>query len=350
MSDTGIEWCDKTWNPLRGCSRKSEGCRHCYAEQQAARVNRQFAARGMAQPYDGLVKIVPKRQYEMVNGEPTGNFRTVNEARWTGVVRTVPEHLEDPLTWKKPQRIFVNSMSDLFHEAVQDAFIDEVFAVMLLCPRHTFMVLTKRDERMRKYFQADDLYDRVLAAAGNFRRKRPELNMIAISNPATSPASWIQLGVSVENQEAANERIPNLLATPAAVRFLSVEPMLGPVDLTKIGTFFRGEDLSALEEIVGFVERPALSGVIAGCESGDGARPCDESWLRSLRDQCRRAGVPFFLKQARDIGDDRFGVDASGMAQGITCGSGSHRKRGGIIGMPYLDGEQHDKLPGVDRG
>lgn len=349
MSDgTGIEWCDATWNPLRGCSRKSEGCRHCYAEQQAARVNRQFAARGMAQPYEGLVKIVTKRQFQMVNGDPTGKFRTVNEARWTGVVRPVPEHLEDPLGWRRPRRIFVNSMSDLFHEAVEDHLIDQVFAVMLLAHHHTFMVLTKRDQRMREYFEADDLYERVVSAAGIFRRKRPELNQIAIADPATHPARWIQLGVSVENQETANERIPNLRATPAAVRYLSIEPMLGPVDLTRIGEW-RGEPLSALDEIVGHVNLPRVDGVIAGCESGAGARPCDHEWLRSLRDQCLKAGVKFFLKQAREQIQPLLpdGSHEELPPYIIGPGEGSHQKQGDLIGLPYLDGEQHKALPGA---
>lgn len=353
MSDgTGIEWCDATWNPLRGCSRKSEGCRHCYAEKVAARFS------GPGQPYEGLAKIVPRRQYEMINGEPTGNFRTVNEARWTGVVRAVPEHLEDPLGWRRPRRIFVNSMSDLFHEAVEDHLIDWVFAVMLLAPHHTFMVLTKRDERMRKYFEADDLYERILARASALRDKRPELNQIGISNPATSPARWIQLGVSVENQETADERIPNLLATPAAMRYLSVEPMLGPVNLTCIGEW-RGEPLSALDEIVGHVNRPRVDGVIAGCESGPGARPCDVDWLRSLRDQCASTGTAFFLKQARR---DTVGCvapsssppeiiravspsDRTRFTDVVIDGPRSKRKPGGIIALPYLDGVQHKALP-----
>ena len=165
---TGIEWTDMTWNPVRGCSRVSEGCRHCYAEQQAARIIRM--GKGKPTPYDGLVKTVG------------------GEARWTGVVRMVEDRLADPLKWRKPRRIFANSMSDLFHEELDDEQIDRVFAVMLLAPRHTFQVLTKRAARMRAYFADPDLYERVLHAADEFRRRWPRLNGIGIADPATSPA------------------------------------------------------------------------------------------------------------------------------------------------------------------
>lgn len=304
---TAIEWTDETWNPVRGCSRKSEGCRHCYAEQQAARIVRM--GKGKPTPYDGLVK--------MVNGE----------ARWTGVVRLVPERLTDPMRWKTPRRIFVNSMSDLFHESLDDEAIDLVLAAMLLCPHHTFQVLTKRASRMRAYFAGDELYERVLEAARRFRNERPRLNQIGISDPATHPAPWIWLGVSVEDQDAFDERWPDLAATPAGRRFLSCEPLLGGVNA------------------IPATESGLLHWVIAGCESGIGARRCDKRWLRWLRDQCRDHGVPYFLKQAVDEGEEKFGVDCEGKAQGITCGAGSHRKPAGLIGAPYLDGVQHLEFP-----
>lgn len=339
MADkTGISWTDATWNPIRGCSRISAGCVNCYAERVAGR----FSGPGM--PYEGLVKI----------------SRTLPvQRRWNGVVRMVPEHLADPLRWRKPRRIFVNSMSDLFHEGLDDEQIDLVFAAMLLAPRHTFQVLTKRAKRMRAYLEDDGLYERVLGAAEHFRRERPELNQIAISNPTTFPAKWIWLGVSVENQAAADERIPELLATPAAVRFLSCEPLIGPVDLDQPLC----ESANCGPDEWGIADDGAtpwcnehdaersyghwlhvddgIDWVIAGCESGPGARPCEVDWLRSLRDQCIGAEVPFFLKQAQFTPGEY--VSAATLA--IGADEGSKRKAGGVIELPYLDGKQWAEFP-----
>lgn len=182
MSNTKIEWTDKSWNPVRGCTRVSHGCEHCYAERQAHRFS------GSGQPYEGLTEIGPKGP------------------RWNGKIRLVPELLEEPLRWRKPCRVFVNSMSDLFHEAVPDRFISEVFAVMNTARRHTFQVLTKRPERMLRLGTDQKL-------------------IYAMSN--------VWLGVSVEDQKTADERIPLLLQTPAAVRFVSAEPLLSHIDLSK---------------------------------------------------------------------------------------------------------------------
>lgn len=341
---TKISWTDATWNPVRGCSRVSEGCRNCYAERVAAR----FSDEG--QPYHGLAD------------------RTRAGSKWTGLVRLVMEHLEDPIRWKRPRRIFVNSMSDLFHENLPDELIDFVVAAMLLAPRHTFQVLTKRAARMRRYFEDPDLYERVLGAANYFRRRRPELNQIGIGNPADSPARWIWLGVSVENQAAADERIPELLASPAAVRFLSCEPLIGAVELPRH------------DQSMGPSYSP-LDWVIAGCESGPGARHCDVTWLRSLRDQCAAAGVAFFLKQAAETNPGRCGdennpngdkpcgepirVFVNGPGDGswscgctaegpefglhidVGAGDGSKRKARGVVELPYLDGVQHAAFPDV---
>lgn len=256
MTKTSIEWTDCTWNCVRGCTRVSRGCEHCYAEG----VARRFA--GPGQPYEGLVRLDAK-------GKP--------KAQWNGEVRFVTEKLAEPLSWRKPRRVFVNSMSDLFHEGVLDAQIDLVLAVMLLAPQHTFQVLTKRPERMRAYLSAPDLYDRVLRAAGTFRAKRPGLCAVAISNPATSPPWWIWWGVSVEDQRTADERIPVLLTLPAAVRWVSYEPALGPVD-------FAGE--------------AGIDWIVVGGESGPGARPFDLAWARSTIAQCRAAETACFFKQA----------------------------------------------------
>lgn len=209
-----IEWCDATWNPVRGCSRVSSGCTRCYAETVAAR----FSGPGLA--YEGLAR------------------RTASgEARWTGEVRVVPEHLDDPLRWKRPRRIFVNSMSDLFHERLTNQQIAVVFGVMAAAKHHTFQVLTKRPARMRDWFEWANAQRRYGGAESD---PGEVMQCIAIDSgikfksleevPWPLPNVW--LGVSVENQPAADERVPLLLQTPAAVRFLSCEPLLGVVDIS----------------------------------------------------------------------------------------------------------------------
>ena len=271
MADrTGIEWTDATWNPVRGCTRVSEGCRHCYAEIMAARFS------GPGQWGEGLAEIV---------GE--GARR---DHRWTGKVALAEGLLDQPLRWRRPRRIFVNSTSDLFHEAIPDDWIDRVFAVMALAPRHTFQVLTKRPERMREYFMHDDGFGRwgyiehfarqMLTKMG---KAQPQRKTLAHHGGSNMPHVW--LGVSVEDQATADARIPPLLATPAAKRFISAEPLLGPVDLTP----WLGDD--------GALAPLSLDWVIAGGESGPGARPMHPDWARSLRDQCAAAGVAFFFKQ-----------------------------------------------------
>lgn len=244
----GISWTDQTWNPIRGCSRVSEGCRHCYAEHQAARFS------GPGQPYEGLVTVA--------NGHP----------QWTGTIAFVEKHLLDPLKWKQPRRIFVNSMSDLFHENVTDEMRHRIFGVMQECPHHTFQILTKRPAGMLAFAEAQ--------MAGGFCWPLPN--------------AW--LGVSVENQKAADERIPLLLQTPAAVRFVSCEPLLGPVGLANHFPHAHGM-------------RDDRFWVICGGESGPGARPMDPDWARSLRDQCQASGVSFFMKQMGSVFGPKKGHD-----------------------------------------
>lgn len=317
--DTGIEWTDATWNPIRGCSRVSEGCRNCYAERVAARFS------GPGQPYEGLVRI-------------SKTLDGVKPIGWNGTVRFVDKHLADPLRWKKPRRVFVNSMSDLFHESLTNEQIAAVFGVMAAAPQHTFQVLTKRARRMREWFewvrcQRGQTARSVCSQIASPLVKRPwDFAMGDRSWPL--PNVW--LGVSVENQAAA-ERIPELLATPAAVRWISAEPLIGPVNLAASSPNAR----SLAED---------LDWVVAGCESGPGARPCDVEWLRYLRDQSKRAGVPFFLKQATVGRDPAFVDGLQVMSYAIDEGAGSHRKAGGVIGLPYLDGVQHAAMPEVPRG
>lgn len=294
-----IEWTEGTWNPLLGCDKCSAGCKFCYAIRTAWRLmhnpNPTIAA-----AYAGLVEQ-----------RPDGSLN------WTGRINLLPERLKQPIAWKEPKKIFVNSQSDLFHVNVPDAFIDQVFAVMGVCPQHTFQVLTKRADRMCDYVRGlrersanryflPALFDNaagLIDAAGDLKLADylwKAANKHAGKN--TFPLPNVHLGVSVEDQKAADERIPHLLSTPAAVRFLSCEPLLGPMDLRHV-QHDRIVEIDALTGDHG-VYRP-LQGrsdarvhwVIVGGESGPGARPMHPDWARSLRDQCQAAGVPFLYKQ-----------------------------------------------------
>lgn len=278
MADrSAIEWTEATWNPLRGCSRVSAGCQHCYAERVAAR----FCSRG--QPYEGLIHPVTRG--------------------WNGTVRLVPEMLDQPLRWKRPRRIFVNSMSDLFHESVSDSIIAAIFAVMACAPQHTFQVLTKRPARARQWFatmmasnQAAKMHESLKGAMGYHHPRRPAVN------PGPWPLPNVWLGVSVENQAAADERLPPLLQCPAAVRWLSCEPLLGRVDLCESLGMWWNTTMQCFEGIGAEFNRHRDGGrrigwVVAGGESGAGARPMHPDWVRALRNQCAAADVPFFFKQ-----------------------------------------------------
>lgn len=289
--DGGIGWTDETWNPIRGCRRVSPGCENCYAERMAGRFC------GESQPYEGLVRL---HAHDMQTGE----------MRWNGKVRMVPEHLDDPLHWRRPRRVFVNSMSDLFHEGLSNEDIAAVFGVMAVSPKHTFQVLTKRAERMRDWFRW---------VSGGFKGPTTtcieNMERIAGDNDLRIMPAWplpnVWIGVSVENQKYADKRIPLLLETPAAVRFVSYEPALGPADF---GRWLRGRaDCKTCGSGVKFDEdgccahcgadaelHCGLDWVIFGAESGPSARPCDPDWARSVRDQCQASGTAFFLKQFAD--------------------------------------------------
>lgn len=228
---SSIEWTDATWNPVVGCTKVSAGCQHCYAERMARRLAA-MAKAAVARGAD------PGRA---ANYLPVLNRR----GQWNGRVFLDWGAVEDPLRWKQPRMVFVNSMSDLFHEAVPLEFIRAVFAVMNRCPQHTFQILTKRPHRAAEHSAVLDW------------------------------ASNIWLGTSVENAPVLH-RIDALCRTAASVRFISAEPLLGPLP---------GLPLAGLDW------------VIVGGESGPGARPLEAAWVRSLRDQCTAAGVPFFFKQ-----------------------------------------------------
>jgi protein gp37 len=306
MGDTSIEWTDKTWNPIRGCSRVSEGCRNCYAEKVAYRFSGERLD-GRPAPYEGLMQRAPDG---------------MRIPKWNGQIKFVEEHLIDPLKWKEPKRIFVNSMSDLFHENVTDEMQDRIFAVMALCPQHTFQILTKRPERMAAYVDGrsepgcDGL--RGALVEGMTQKLYSELHPedkseIAMWLAVKWPPPNVHLGVSCENQATADERIPLLLDTPAAVRFISAEPLLGPLDLSRwmwpmcwhwdskyrtpeaaiaAGAFAERRPQALVSAHARFI-----NWTIVGGESGAGARPMHPDWARSLRDQCQAAGVPYFFKQ-----------------------------------------------------
>ncbi len=277
-AESKIEWTDATWNPVRGCTKISPGCAHCYAETFAERF------RGVkGHPYEQGFDL-----------------------------RLAPDKLDVPLHWKKPRMIFVN-MSDLFHEGVPDEFIDKVFAVMALCPQHTFQVLTKCAERMQRYVTSVGQASKspLQAARGSALAQwvhevlgnSSVAQLVAVSEEGwwewlKMPNVW--LGVSVENQKYADERIPHLLKTPAAVRFLSCEPLLGAVDLDKWIWGNRCSDPqcgdSTWDHACELGEQ-LLHWVIVGGESGPGSRPCDIGWIRSIIAQCKAAGVPCFVKQ-----------------------------------------------------
>ncbi|RTX31630.1 phage Gp37/Gp68 family protein [Pseudomonas aeruginosa] len=298
MSDrTGIEWTDATWNPLRGCSRVSAGCSRCYAEGVAARVIRMDRGRGVADgdgAYDGLL---------------------AKGGQWNGTIKIVDGVLDQPLRWRRPRRVFVNSMSDLFHEAVPDEVIYRIFAVMALAEWHTFQVLTKRPQRMRDFLRAftferlvdccggEDgasvIYGRTMQALQHHFGQIIGSGLKGFNRVDRWPLPNVWLGVSVEDQSTADERIPLLLDTPAAVRWLSMEPLLGPVDLLSTGDVLCRCDgcLHAAAESPDIAGLQRIDWVVVGGESGPHARPMHPDWAREIRRQCAANSVPFFLKQ-----------------------------------------------------
>lgn len=269
-----IEWTEATWNPIAGCSVVSPGCTNCYAMR---RVAPRLAANPATPHYAGTV--MPSKAGPV----------------WTGKIGIASDRvLTAPLRWRAPRTVFVNSMSDLFHEDVPDAVIDRVFAVMALSPQHTFQVLTKRSARMRAY--CDN--------RGGGVSKR--ISMIATDTLVRWPLPNVWLGVSAERQQEADERVPDLLATPAAIRFVSAEPLLGPIDLNTIELRRFGSLPNEMSQRLGdyvlplrgaFTDSPKIDWVITGFESGNGARPGHPDWARSIRDQCAAASVAYFHKQ-----------------------------------------------------
>jgi len=253
MGKSKIEWTDRVWNPITGCTKVSPGCQNCYAE----RMSKRLAGR-CGYPKDEPFKV------------------TMHEDR-----------LQEPLRWTKPSRVFVCSMSDLFHQDVPDSFIEEIFAIMSVAQQHTFLVLTKRPERMKKWFSDN----RSIFVAGAAQQLGHKCLLPDITMSEWWPLKNVWLGVTAENQEQADRRIPILLQIPAAVRFVSVEPMLGPVSLAG----FDGKTYRPWLDSIAW--KVGIDWVICGGESGPGARPMHPNWARNLRDQCQAAGVPYFFKQ-----------------------------------------------------
>lgn len=245
---TAIQWTDETWNPIVGCSRISPGCQRCYAAAAAK------SARLQQFP-----------QYQKVK-------------EWDGSVEFVKNQLLKPLSWKNPKRIFVCSMSDLFHENVPFEWIDQVCGIAAMCPQHTFQILTKRPQRAKEYFE-----DR----ANNLDTFISTSNLSMKHVVARLPLPNVWFGVTCENQAMADERIPLLLQIPAAIRFLSCEPLLGEIDLSQW----------LYADIPGKPRLNQINWCIIGGESGPGARACSIDWMRSLVRQSQEAEIPVFVKQ-----------------------------------------------------
>lgn len=320
MSDgTKIEWTDATWNPITGCSVVSAGCKHCYAMKLAGTRLQHHPSRA------GLT------------------HDTKNGPVWTGEVRFNEQWLDQPIRWKRPRMVFVCAHADLFHESVPDEWIDKVFAVMALAPQHTFQVLTKRAARMHKW--ASRVSELVSAMNSGDYRITDEFPHLASSfahpqGEQNWPLPNVWLGVSVEDQAAADERIPLLLQTPAAVRWISAEPLLGPVQLDNI-QHGSGETWNALHCEPEDTPNTIVDWVVVGGESGPGARPMQPEWARSLRDQCATAGVPFLFKQWGEWGLNWYNDDVGQKIDGSEWMDRMGKKAAGRL----LDGVQHDGYP-----
>lgn len=294
-----IEWTNTTWNPLVGCSKKSAGCKNCYAIRMAMRLATMPHSRVA---YDGIAE----------------------KGNWTGVVRLIEDRIDQPLKWRKPRMVFVNSMSDLFHPDVPFEWVNRIFAVMALAHKHTFQILTKRPDRMAEYFdEEEDRWMEIGTDIGAYcprggwigKRadklveqshgvKENELGEYSDVGQEGWPLPNVWIGTSVENQKTADERIPHLLQSPAAIRFLSCEPLLGTVNLQQWMPCPHGQvtscphdDLICCQCVNWNGDAPSLDWVICGGESGPGARLMDPEWARSLRDQCISSRVSFFMKQ-----------------------------------------------------
>lgn len=339
---TKIEWTHapgyvgESWNPLVGCSIISPGCKNCYAMNQAARIERMTPN----SHYAGTTKIV--------NGNPV----------WTGLIRGAgAKTLLRPIGQKKPRMYFVNSMSDLFHESVEDHWIDEIFAVMAIASHHRFLVLTKRADRMRDYMTALDS-TRLIEAGLDLPRNDRQL--IGVGVRPELPLQNVWLGVTAEDQKHADLRIPDLLMTPAAKRFVSYEPAIGRVNFSRI--IPKDDGLRAFDAFQGLDHKGVaqvdygLDWIIAGGESGPDARVSNPEWFRSVRDQCASAGVPYFFKQwgeympvlsVEDVAGGPLPNSRlpEGVGSEVAVGRWIMRRVGKKAAGAELDGRQHKEWP-----
>jgi protein gp37 len=299
MSKTGIAWTDEVWNPTIGCSKIGEGCANCYAEQMAVRL----AAMGKSGYNDGILTA---------------------QGKWTGKVKCLEERLTLPLHQKKPRRIFVDSMSDLFHPQVPDGFIMDVWRIMGQCYQHQFQILTKRPERMldfcQRFADAVELDHSFKNARGPEETRAKHTSGRAMlfadmierwGEPPDGCAyptydwmdgmiTWpayldnVHLLASASTQAEADKAVPTLMEIPAAVRGLSLEPLLGPIDLRNA---FLGRCGYYCDEGHGHVDHTDIDWIIVGCESGPKRRPCKNEWVESIVRQCKEANVKIFVKQ-----------------------------------------------------
>ena len=287
MKKHKIAWTEQTWNPIIGCSRISSGCENCYAEKMANRL----AFIDNTAYYRNVVKFD-----NYVGGNEFENKDKWFDEVWNGKTHFVKSQLEKPFKWKNPRMIFVCSMGDLFHESVPFEWIDEVIARIAISDQHIFQLLTKRPDRMRDYF-SEFREDQIRNIWWNkYKIYTTQKRYVQIPDN-------IWLGVTAENQIQAIKRIPTLLDIPAKIKFVSIEPMLSEINLIKLregisleSNALNGECYS-LEETYQDINNRKLNWVICGGESGSNARPMHPDWVRSLRDQCESANVPFFFKQ-----------------------------------------------------
>lgn len=333
MGDTKIQWANKVWNPVTGCTKVSEGCRNCYAERMANRLRGRCGY-----PAD----------------EP---FR----------VTLHPDRLEEPLRWRKPSMVFVCSMGDLFHEDIPESFISAVFYVMQVANQHSFLILTKRPARMAEFLDrwvhCDHAYPDYAwhIGAGSNSGRPYGYGHYRAEGKRRPPLPNVWLGVTVENQEMADKRIPILLQIPAAIRFVSVEPLLGHIN---IAGYLGWNGLRRMGD--GLLYRwaaPKIDWVICGGETGPHARPMHPDWARNLRDQCQAAGVPFFFKQwgewitSYDAGFRSDEMDKYNRTFGECWAKSSYRFEDGQgmvrVGKKaagdILDGRQYHEFPEVTR-
>lgn len=280
---TGIEWTDRTWNPIRGCSPVSPGCAHCYAAAMARRFS------GAGRPFEGLV---------------------TSTGKWNGQVRFLPDVLREPLKWnRKDVRVFVNSMSDLFHKRVPLDQLLEIWSVMRACGRHTFQVVTKRPELAAEIL-TESFAELLQDVSDSLAR---DMGWCHADGDDSWPLSNVHLLTSCEDQPRADERIPQLIRCPAVVRGVSLEPLLEPVNISRYmwpvhwrwdgkyrtpeAAIAAGAEATRHRQCLVSADCVFLDWVIVGCESGPGRRPCEIKWILDIVRQCREACVPVFVKQ-----------------------------------------------------